>query len=223
VRAGLALGANIGAVALALAGSAWLWARAAESGAPYSYGSALTPVLEEAQVPLAVDPRGRAPFERRVVVPQKAKAKPRARKAVRVRGTRPARRSAQLIARRPAPPRVGRRRPRPVTPPPPRRPAPPRPTPSPPPPGPPPAPPPAPPAPPPAPPAPPPAPPPPPPAPAPPPPPVTVAPPPLPPSEWDDGDDGKGRGDKGRGNGHDKGRGKGHEKGRGKGHDKDKD
>ncbi|HKG11155.1 MAG TPA: hypothetical protein VKB07_11330, partial [Gaiellaceae bacterium] len=69
-RIGLALGANIGAVAVAVAGSAWLWACAADSGLPQTYGQSPTPVVEDAYVPLTVDPRGRTPFERRVVVPE---------------------------------------------------------------------------------------------------------------------------------------------------------
>jgi len=100
-RIGLALGANIGAVAVAVAGSAWLWARAAESGLPPTYGHSPTPVVEDAYVPLAVDPRGRAPFERRVVVPQRARTvRAGIRKPVRVRQSRPrpARRPAQPVA-----------------------------------------------------------------------------------------------------------------------------
>jgi hypothetical protein len=90
---GLALGANIGAVALAVAGSAWLWARAAESGLPSSYGHSATPVLEEVQVPLAVDPRGRAHFEPRIASAPRLASPSRPRKAA------PGRQHAPRVAR----------------------------------------------------------------------------------------------------------------------------
>src|SRR5215510_2561903 len=67
-RYALAVAANVGAVGIAVAGSAWLWMRAADSSLPVSTGQTLPPVLEEVQVPYAPDPRAGAPFTRRFVV-----------------------------------------------------------------------------------------------------------------------------------------------------------
>src|SRR5262245_46043424 len=67
-RYALAVAANVGAVGIAVAGSAWLWMRAADSSLPVSTGQTLPPVLGEVQVPYAPDPRAGAPFTRRIVV-----------------------------------------------------------------------------------------------------------------------------------------------------------
>jgi hypothetical protein len=213
-RIGRALGANVGAVAVAVGGSAWLWARAAESGLPATYGHSPTPVVEEAYVPLTVDPRGRTPFERPLAVPAKTRTdRAGARKRVRVQQSRPRppRRSAQPVSLRPSTQAAPQPVARPTTPPPPVSPPPSPPPPAPTPPPPPPAPAPPPPA---APPPPSPAPPPPavpPPAPPPiaPPPPV-ITPPAAPPAyegeDYDDDDhDGKRHKDKGHGRSREKG------------------
>jgi hypothetical protein len=67
-RYALAVAANVGAVGVALAGSAWLWLRAADSSLQTSLGQTLPPALEDVQVPFAPDPRADGPFARRPVV-----------------------------------------------------------------------------------------------------------------------------------------------------------
>ncbi|HEV3480284.1 MAG TPA: hypothetical protein VG144_12675, partial [Gaiellaceae bacterium] len=54
VRFGIALAANVGAAGISLAGSAWLWARAAESITPPALAPSLPPVVSEVSVPYAV-------------------------------------------------------------------------------------------------------------------------------------------------------------------------
>lgn len=117
VRLAFALGANVGAVAVALAGSAWLWLRAAESGLPASQGQNLLPVLEDVQVPLAPDPRVTGPFERRQIVrvPKQVPRRGSGVALIRHEPRRAGSTTADPVSKRSMPPKARPRVARPVT------------------------------------------------------------------------------------------------------------